>query len=61
MSDTGKPNRNLAIAMLVITGIAFVAIIVGLAIGQLVVAGVAGVVLVIVWFALRSIQRRGGG
>ena len=47
--------------MLVVTGIAFVAIIVGLAIGQLAVAGVAAVVLVIVWFVLRSIQRRGGG
>ena len=36
--------------MLVLTGLAFIAVIVGLALGQ----------LVIVWFLLRSIQRRGG-
>lgn len=47
--------------MLVLTGLAFIAIIVGLAMGQLVVAAVAGIVLVILWFLLRSIQRRGGG
>ena len=47
--------------MLVLTGVAFVAIIVGLATGQLAVAAVAAVVLVVLWFVLRSIQRRGGG
>jgi hypothetical protein len=46
--------------MLVLTGLAFVAIIVGLAMGQLAVSGTAAVVLVILWFLLRSIQRRGG-
>ena len=46
--------------MLVLTGLAFIAVIVGLALGQLVIAGVAAVVLVIVWFVLRSIQRSGG-
>jgi len=43
-----------------LTGLAFVAIIVGLAMGQLAAAGTAAVVLVILWFLLRSIQRRGG-
>ncbi|MBU6362643.1 MAG: hypothetical protein KGQ95_00310 [Acidobacteria bacterium] len=61
MSEPGKPSRQLAIVMLVLTGLAFIAIIVGLAMGQLVVAAVAGIVLVILWFLLRSIQRRGGG
>ena len=61
MSEPGKPSRQLAIVMLVLTGLAFIAIIVGLAMGQLVVAAVAGIVLVILWFLLHSIQRRGGG
>ncbi|MBM3633735.1 MAG: hypothetical protein FJW99_00325 [Actinobacteria bacterium] len=60
MSDQGEPSRGLAIGMLVLTGLAFVAIIVGLAMGQLAVSGTAAVVLVILWFLLRSIQRRGG-
>ncbi|MBM3665792.1 MAG: hypothetical protein FJW92_08375 [Actinobacteria bacterium] len=60
MSDQGKPSRGLAIGMLMLTGLAFVAIIVGLAMGQLAAAGTAAVVLVILWFLLRSIQRRGG-
>ncbi|MGA0067933.1 MAG: hypothetical protein ACO3PB_00520 [Miltoncostaeaceae bacterium] len=60
MSDQGKPSRELAIGMLVLTGLAFIAVIVGLALGQLVIAGVAAVVLVIMWFVLRSIQRSGG-
>jgi hypothetical protein len=59
VSDTGKPSRQLAIAMVIMAGVAFIAILVGLAMGQLAVAGVAAVVLVILWFVLRSIQRRG--
>ena len=38
--------------------LAFITVLVGLAIGQVAIAGVAGVVLVVVWFVLRSIQRR---
>ncbi len=60
MSDDGKPSRGVAIGMLVLTGIAFIGVIVGLAMGQLAVAGTAAVVLVVLWFLLRSIQRRGG-
>ncbi len=45
--------------MVIMAGVAFIAILVGLAMGQLAVAGVAAVVLVILWFVLRSIQRRG--
>ena len=47
--------------MIVLTALAFITILVGLAIGQLVVAAAAGVVLVVLWFVLRSIQRRAGG
>lgn len=45
--------------MLVVVGLAFVGILVGLAIGQVAVAGACAVVLVITWFVLRSIQKRG--
>lgn len=45
--------------MLVVVVLAFAAILVGLAIGQLAVAGAAAVALVVVWFVLRSIQKRG--
>lgn len=45
--------------MLVVVVLAFAGILVGLAMGQLAVAGAAAVALVIVWFVLRSIQKRG--
>lgn len=56
----GRPSRPVAIALIVIAALAFIGVLVGLAIGQVVIAGAAGVVLVAIWFALRSIQRRGG-
>jgi Flp pilus assembly protein TadB len=59
VSGTSQPSRATAITMLVVVVLAFVAILVGLAIGQVALAGAAGVVLVIVWFVLRSIQKRG--
>lgn len=47
--------------MVVVAGLAFVGILVGLAVGQVAVAGACAVVLVAIWFVLRSFQRRGGG
>ncbi len=57
----GQPSRPVAIALIAVAALAFIAVLVGLAIGQVVIAGVAGVVLVAVWFALRAIQKRSGG
>jgi Flp pilus assembly protein TadB len=57
----GQPSRPVAIALIAVAALAFIAVLVGLAIGQVVIAGVAGVVLVAVWFALRAIQKRGSG
>lgn len=45
--------------MLVVAAAAFIGILVGLAIGQVAVAGACAVVLVVTWFVLRSIQKRG--
>lgn len=59
MPGAGQPSPALAITLVAITVLAFIAILVGLAIGRIAVAGAAGIVLVIVWFVLRSIQRRG--
>jgi Flp pilus assembly protein TadB len=56
----GQPSRPVAIALIAVVALAFIAVVVGLAIGQVIVAGTAGVVLVAVWFTLRAIQRRGG-
>lgn len=56
--NDGQPSRPVAIALIAAAALAFIAVLVGLAIGQVVIAGVAGVVLVVVWFVLRSFQRR---
>jgi len=45
--------------MIVLTALAFIGVLVGLAIGQVAVAGAAGLVLVLLWFVLRAIQKRG--
>jgi hypothetical protein len=45
--------------MVVVAGLAFVGILVSLAIGQVAIAGACAVVLVVIWFVLRSIQKRG--
>lgn len=46
--------------MVVVAGLAFAGILVGLFIGQAAIAAACGVVLVVIWFVLRSIQKRGG-
>jgi len=43
----------------VITGLAFVGILAGLALGMLAVAGICGMVLVLMWFVLMGLKRRG--
>jgi hypothetical protein len=48
-----------AITMIVLTALAFIGVLVGLAIGQVAVAGASGLVLVLLWFVLRAIQKRG--
>ncbi len=53
------PSRTLAIVLVVLTALAFVGILVGLAIGQLVVSGGAALALVVLWFVLRVMQKRG--
>ncbi len=46
--------------MVVVAALAFAGILVSLAIGQVAVAGACAVVIVVIWFVLRSIQKRGG-
>ena len=46
--------------MVVLAALAFAGILVGLAAGQAAIAGACAVVLVVIWFVLRSIQKRGG-
>ncbi len=48
----------MAIALIIITGAAFVGVVVGLALGQAIIAGVGGLVLVIVWFAIMGFRKR---
>ena len=52
MSESAGPSRPVAITLAVITGLAFVGILVGLALGMLAVAGICGMVLVLMWFVL---------
>ena len=61
MSDRPAVSRPLAIALLVMTVLAFVAILVGLAIGQLAVAGVGEFLLVVMLFAVLGFGGRGRG
>ena len=49
MSESAGPSRRVAITLAVITGLAFVGILVGLALGMLAVAGICGMVLVLMW------------
>ncbi len=46
--------------MVAVAVLAFTGILVSLAVGQVAVAGACAVVLVVIWFVLRSIQRRDG-
>lgn len=61
MSDRPSVSRPVAIALLVMTVLAFVAILVGLAVGQLAVAGMGGFLLVVMWFAVLGFGGRGRG
>ena len=59
MSESAGPSRRVAITLAVITGLAFVGILVGLALGMLAVAGICGMVLVLMWFVLMGLKKRG--
>jgi hypothetical protein len=54
------PGRRVAILLVALTILAFAAIVVGLAMGQIAVAGTGGLALVVLWFVVRHLQRRGG-
>lgn len=58
MSEPPVQSRRMAIALIIITGAAFVGVVVGLALGQAIIAGVCGLVLVIVWFAIMGFRKR---
>ncbi len=58
MSEPPVQSRRMAIALIIITGAAFVGVVVGLALGQAIIAGVGGLVLVIVWFAIMGFRKR---
>jgi hypothetical protein len=47
-----------AIALLVLTGLAFAGILAGLATGRIEIAGISGVVLVALWFAVLGLRGR---
>ena len=59
MSESAGPSRRVAITLAVITGLACVGILVGLALGMLAVAGICGMVLVLMWFVLMGLKKRG--
>lgn len=61
MPDRPSVSRPVAIALLVMTVLAFVAILGGLAVGQIAVAGVGGFLLVVMWFAVLGFGGRGRG
>jgi hypothetical protein len=47
-----------AIALVVLTGLAFAGILAGLATGHIEIAGISGVVLVALWFAVLGLRGR---
>jgi NADH-quinone oxidoreductase subunit L len=48
----------MAIALVVLTGLAFAGILAGLATGRVEIAGISGVVLVALWFAVLGLRGR---
>lgn len=49
----------IAIALAVIAVLAFVGVLVSLALGNIAAAGTCGLILIVLWFVLRFLQRRG--
>lgn len=58
MSDRPALSRPVAIALVVLTGLAFVGILAGLAVGRIDIAGISGAVLVVLWFAVLGFRGR---
>jgi hypothetical protein len=58
MSDRPALSRPLAIALVVLTGLAFVGILGGLAVGRIDIAGISGMVLVVLWFVVLGVRGR---
>lgn len=51
----------IAVFLAVTTLLAFVGVLVSLALGSIVAAGASGLVLIVVWFVLGFLKRRGQG
>ncbi len=49
----------IAITLAVIAVLAFVGVLVSLALGSIAAAGTCGLILVVLWFVVRVLQRRG--
>ena len=58
MSERPALSRPVAIALVVLTGLAFVGILGGLAVGRIDIAGISGLVLVVLWFAVLGLRGR---
>jgi len=58
MPDRPALSRPVAIALVVLTGVAFVGILGGLAVGRIDIAGISGVVLVVLWFVVLGVRGR---
>jgi hypothetical protein len=58
MPDRPALSRPLAIALVVLTGLAFVGILGGLAVGRIDIAGISGMVLVVLWFVVLGVRGR---
>jgi membrane-bound ClpP family serine protease len=58
MRDRPALSRPLAIALVVLTGLAFVGILGGLAVGRIDIAGISGMVLVVLWFVVLGVRGR---
>ena len=58
MPERPPLSRPVAIALVVLTGLAFAGILVGLATGHIDIAGISGAVIVVLWFAVLGLRGR---
>ena len=58
MPERPALSRPVAIALVVLTGLAFIGILGGLAVGRIDIAGISGLVLVVLWFAVLGLRGR---
>lgn len=59
MPDDTPITPAIAVFLAVTTLLAFVGVLVSLALGSIAAAGACGLVLIILWFVLRFLKRRG--